>query len=286
MVVHHFSVDVEEYFHPTALAPHYPMAEWDTLERRSPRVIPKILDLLAEHDVRGTFFTLGWLAEREPAMLRCISDAGHEIASHGYDHQLVGRLGPEGFRKSVRRTKAVLEDVSGQEVIGYRAPSFSILPGMEWAFDILLEEHYRYDASLFPIAHHPTYGYPGAEKDPYWIERPSGRLAEFPSTTAQVLGRTLPASGGAYFRLLPYELVRLGMKQAESRGASGMFYTHPWEMDGWAPDVAASRLQMWRTFAGRQGTWARMTRLFREFRFGRVLRATCEAMETRVVAAR
>ena len=286
MVVHHFSVDLEEYFHPTALAPHYPMAEWDTLERRSPRVIPKILDLLAEHEVRGTFFTLGWLAEREPAMLRRISNAGHEIASHGYDHQLVGQLGPEEFRKSVRRTKAVLEDVSGQEVIGYRAPSFSILPGMEWAFDILLEERYRYDASLFPITQHPTYGYPDAEKDPYWIERPSGWLAEFPSTTAQVLGRTLPASGGAYFRLLPYELVRLGMKQAESRGASGMFYTHPWEMDGWAPDVAASKLQMWRTFARRQGTWGRMTRLFGEFRFGRLMRATFEAMETRVAAAR
>lgn len=277
MTVHHFTVDVEEYFHPTALARHYPMAEWDTLERRSPRVIPRILDLLAAHDVRGTFFTLGWLAEREPAMVRQIAEAGHEIASHGHEHKLVARLGPEGFRESVRRSKAVLEEVTGQEVLGYRAPSFSIVPGLEWAFDILLEERYRYDASLFPITQHPTYGYPEAEKDPYWIERPAGRLAEFPSTTARVLGRTLPASGGAYFRLLPYGLVRRGLKQAEARNEPGMFYTHPWEMDDWVPEVAAPRLQMWRTFAGRRGTWGRLARLFGEFRFER-LGATLEAM--------
>ena len=270
MTIHHFTVDVEEYFHPTALARHYPMSSWDSLERRSPEVIPPILDLLAAHGVHGTFFTLGWLAEREPAMVRRIAEAGHEIASHGYEHALVGRLGPERFRESVRRSKAVLEEVVGQDVVGYRAPSFSIVPGLEWAFDILLEERYMYDASLFPITQHPTYGYPDAEKDPYWIERPAGRLAEFPSTTARVFGRTVPASGGAYFRLLPYALMRAGLTQAESRGAPGMFYTHPWEMDDWVPDVDAPRLQMWRTFAGRRGTWARSTRMLREFRFGPV----------------
>ena len=270
MTVHHFTVDVEEYFHPTALARHYPMAAWDALERRSPVVIPRILDLLAEHDVRGTFFTLGWLAEREPDMVRSITDAGHEIASHGYEHELVGRIGPDGFRESVRRSKAVLEDISGQEVLGYRAPSFSIVPGLEWAFDILLEERYRYDASLFPITQHPTYGYPDAEKDPYWIERPAGRLAEFPSTTARLLGRTVPASGGAYFRLLPYGLMRAGLNQAAARGAPGMFYTHPWEMDDWVPEVPATRLQMWRTFAGRRRTLGRMDRMLSEFSFGRI----------------
>lgn len=281
MSVHHFTVDVEEYFHPTALARHYPMSAWDGLERRSPHVVPRILELLAAHDVKGTFFVLGWLAEREPDMVRRIATAGHEIASHGYEHELVGRLGPDGFRMSVRSSKAVLEDVVGQEVIGYRAPSFSIVPGLEWAFDILLEERYRYDASLFPITQHPTYGYPDAEKDPYWIERQAGPLAEFPSTTARILGRTVPASGGAYFRLLPYGLVRRGLRQAERRGAPGMFYTHPWEMDAWVPEVAAPRLQMWRTFAGRRGTWGRMERMLNEFRFGPVA-STLERMRPAV----
>lgn len=274
----HFTVDVEEYFHPTAIARHFPMSQWDTLERRSPRVVERLLDFLAERDVLGTFFVVGWLAEREPEMVRAIAGAGHEIASHGHEHELVGRLGPDGFRASVRRSRATLEDVAGEPVKGYRAPSFSIVPGLEWAFDILLEEGYRYDASLFPVSRHPTYGYPEAEVDPYWIDRPSGRLAEFPATTARVLGRRLPASGGAYFRLLPPALVRHGLRQARSREAAGMFYIHPWELDDWVPDVDAPRLQMIRTFAGRRGTWRRMERLLSEARFGPIDQ-TLESMD-------
>ena len=276
-VEHHFTVDVEEYFHPSALAPQYPMSGWEGLERRSPEVIRRLLETLAEGGIRGTFFALGWLCEREPLMVRAIADAGHEIASHGYEHELVGRLGPERFRSSVRRSKAALEDASGQAVRGYRAPSFSIVPGLEWAFDVLLEEGYAYDASLFPVTQHPTYGYPDADRDPFWIEREAGRLAEFPATTARVMGSTLPASGGAYFRLLPYGLVRTGLKQAAGRNAPGMFYIHPWELDDWAPDVAAPRIQRIRTFAGRKRTWSRIAKLTREFRFRRIS-LTLEAM--------
>lgn len=265
---HHFTVDVEEYFHPTAITRHFPMSEWDTLERRSPRVVERLLDFLAERDVAGTFFIVGWLAEREQEMVRAIAAAGHEIASHGHEHELVGRLGPDGFRRSVRRSRAALEDIAGKPVKGYRAPSFSIVPGLEWAFDVLLEEGYRYDASLFPVSRHPTYGYPDAGLDPHWIDRPSGRLAEFPATTARLLGRTLPASGGAYFRLLPPALVRRGLRQAHERDAPGMFYIHPWELDDWVPDVDAPRLQMIRTFAGRRRTWRRMSRLLSGASFG------------------
>lgn len=281
-ITHHFTVDVEEYFHPTALARHYPMTEWGGLVRRSPGVIARLLDFLAERQVRGTFFIVGWLAEREPAMARDIAGAGHEIASHGYEHELVGRLGTEGFRESIRRSRVILEDITGQRVKGYRAPSFSIVPGLEWAFDVLLEEGYRYDASLFPVSQHPTYGYPDAEPDPYWIHRPAGRLAEFPATTASLFGRTLPASGGAYFRLLPQGLVRRGLGQAAERGAPGMFYIHPWELDDWVPDVDAPRLQMIRTFAGRRRTWARMDSLLSETSFGRIDQAleTMAAPET------
>jgi polysaccharide deacetylase family protein (PEP-CTERM system associated) len=277
MTAHHFTVDVEEYFHPTAMSRHYPMGAWDGLERRSPAVVERLLSMLAERGAKGTFFVVGWLAEKEPAMVRRIAAAGHEIASHGYEHELVGRLGPDGFRASVRRSKGVLEDISGQPVLGFRAPSFSIVPGLEWAFDVLLEEGYTYDASLFPINQHPTYGYPAAERDPHWIRRASGALAELPATTARLLGSTLPASGGAYFRLLPYGLVRTGLRQAGARGHAGMFYIHPWELDDWVPEVAAPWHQRVRTFAGRRRCWDRLARLFREFEFQRVDR-TVSAM--------
>lgn len=267
MNAHHFTVDVEEYFHPSALARHYPMSTWDGLERRSPGVIARLLDFLAERETRGTFFVVGWLAEREPDMVRRIAAEGHEVASHSYEHELVGRLGPEGFRESVRRSKAVLEGLTGEAVLGYRAPSFSIVPGLEWAFDVLLEEGYRYDASLFPISQHPTYGYPTAPPHPHWLERPAGRLAEFPATTARVFGQVLPASGGAYFRLLPLGLVLRGLRQAEQRGAPGMFYIHPWEMDDWVPEVDAPWVQKVRTFAGRRRTWGRLEKMFGEFAF-------------------
>jgi polysaccharide deacetylase family protein (PEP-CTERM system associated) len=271
-------VDVEEYFHPTALARFYPMAEWYTLERRSPAVIDRLLDVLDGKSVRGTFFVLGWLAEQEPDMVRAIAGRGHEVASHGYEHELVGRLGPEGFRTSVLRSKQALEEITGEAVLGYRAPSFSIVPGLEWAFDELLAAGYRYDASLFPVSQHPTYGYPADSPDPHWIERPGGHIAEFPATTARVVGRTLPASGGAYFRLLPYRLVRAGLRQAAGREAAGMFYIHPWELDAWKPDVDAPWLPRLRTFAGRRRCWDRMDRLFHEFTFG-PLRETLHEME-------
>lgn len=277
MTTHHFTVDVEEYFHPTALASHYPMPAWESLERRSPGVMARLLDFLAEHGVRATCFIVGWLAEREPEMVRDIAAAGHEIACHGWEHELVGRLGPDGFRSSVRRSKRVLEDLSGSAVLGYRAPSFSIVPGLEWALDALLEEGFTYDSSLFPIRRHPTYGYPGAERYPHRVARDAGTLVEIPPTTLRIWGGTFPTAGGAYFRLLPYAVVRAGLIQATSYGAPGTFYIHPWEMDDWVPPVSASRLQRLRTFAGRKSVWRRLGRLVEEFPFGPIC-DTVEAM--------
>lgn len=265
---HHFTVDVEEYFHPTAMTGVYPTDAWDELPRRAATVMPPLLDLLDEASVKGTFFILGWLADREKEMVREIAKRGHEIASHGSEHRLVYELGQDRFRSSISRSKQTLEEIVGQEVLGYRAPSFSIVPGIEWAFDILLEEGYRYDASLFPIATHPTYGYPGAEKDPFWIERPSGDLLELPSTTFELMGRALPASGGAYFRLLPPWLVHAGIRQSAQRAQPGMFYVHPWEWDDWAPEALGSRLQWIRTFHGRKRVLRRMAKLAARFGFG------------------
>ena len=267
---HHFTVDVEEYFHPTAIASHFPSSSWEGLERRSPTVIARLLETLAAREIVGTFFVVGWLAEREPGMVRAIAEAGHEVASHGYEHELVGVLGPDGFRSSVRRSKEVLEQIVGVPVLGYRAPSFSIVPGLEWALEVLVEEGYVYDASLFPVSSHPTYGYPDCPSDPHWMTFPSGRLAEFPATTARVLGRVLPASGGAYFRLLPYGLVQAGLRQASARGAPGMFYIHPWELDAWVPQAPLTTAQRVRTFSGRVRCWGKLDRLFGDFRFGPV----------------
>lgn len=265
-VRHFFTVDVEEYFQVVALAPYAPMARWETFESRVERSVDELLALMARHDVRGTFFTVGWVAERHPAMLRRIAAAGHEIASHTYDHLRITHQTPEHFRDSVRRTKRILEDVSGSEVWGFRAPSFSIVPGTEWAIDILLEEGHRYDSSLFPIRR-KGYGYPGGARDPYWIDRPSGRLAEFPPSTLRTLGLTLPAAGGGYFRILPPQLVHAALREAERRGAPGMFYIHPWEWDPGQPRLDVPLLTRIRHYGGQGQVLARIEALFQRFAF-------------------
>ncbi len=273
---HHFSVDVEEFFHGTAFEPYVPRSSWAGLPRRSPGVIDRLLEVLDEVDVKATFFIVGWLAELEPEMVRRCARAGHEIASHSWDHRTVTAQSPDAFRDSVRRNKAHLEDLSGSPVTGFRAPSFSIIPGAEWAFDVLLEEGYRYDSSLFPIRGHPTYGYPESPPDPHMIRRPAGSLVEIPATTFEIAGRRLPASGGAYFRFFPYAYLRSAFRQSEDRGASATFYIHPWELDE-AQEVDAPLRTRVRAFYGLRHTWARTRRLLNDFEF-RPLRETAEAM--------
>jgi len=274
---HHFTVDVEEYFHPSALEPWIDPSEWETLPRRSPAIIDRILGLLDARGIRATFFVVGWLAEREPSMVRRIAKAGHEIGSHSWDHRRVTEQSPEEFRGSVQRTKAFLEDLTGDEVLGFRAPSFSIVPGLEWALDVLIEEGYAYDSSLFPVSQHPTYGYPEAERFAHWIERPPGRLAEIPPSTLRLWGSNLPASGGAYFRLLPYGLTRSAFRQADREGLAATFYTHPWAFDDWVPDLRMAVTARLRTFGGRRGMWDRVERFLDDFAFA-PMRDTLAAM--------
>jgi polysaccharide deacetylase family protein (PEP-CTERM system associated) len=269
MVVHHFTVDVEEYFHSSALEQLIPSTRWDGLTRRAPLLVSRLLDRMDEHGVRGTFFILGWLAGHEPGLVKEISHRGHEVASHGWDHMRVTNQSLEAFRESVRRTKQFLEDLVGRDVLGFRAPSFSIVPGKEWALDVLLEEGYRYDSSLFPIKQHPAYGYPEGERDPYWITRPAGRIAEIPPATLRVAGTNFPAAGGAYFRLLPYSLIRSALRSAQDRRSPGTFFIHPWELDQERPrDRVLPRVVQLRLFGGRKRAWSRLDRLFGEFRFG------------------
>src|SRR2546425_6244228 len=266
VVAHHFTVDVEEYFHVSAFESRVRRADWDRYESRVAGSVFRLLDLLARHDARSTFFVLGWVAERHASLVREIARAGHEVASHGWDHARVTKQSPPVFRDSVRRTKSVLEDLTGAPVLGFRAPSFSIVHGREWALDILIEEGYRYDSSLFPVRR-PGYGYPGGRPDPHWIQRPVGRIAEVPPATLRWCGMHLPAAGGAYFRLLPYGLVRAAFKRCERRGVPGTFYIHPWELDADQPHLDVPWLVRVRHYGGVKRTGERLGRLFRQVRF-------------------
>lgn len=263
---HHVTVDVEEVFHSTLLAERVPEHQWADLPRRAPGIVSWLLDEMAARDARGTFFILGWLAAKEPEMVRRISDAGHEVAAHSWAHRPVSALGHEGFRATVRRSKDLLEQIVGSPVLGFRAPSFSILPGCEWALDVLEEEGYGYDSSLFPIRVHPQYGYPDGESDPYWIERPGTRLLEVPPLTLRFLGRRLPAAGGAYLRFFPLRLFRTALRQAERRGAPGTLYVHPWDLDPDLPRMRLGARDALRLYGGSHRARRRLLRLLEEFR--------------------
>lgn len=266
MAWHHFTVDVEEYFQVSAFERLIPRFQWSTLESRVAGSVDRLLDLLAQHQAQGTFFVVGWLAQRHPHVVQSILAAGHEIGSHTWDHVRVTQQTPAEFRASVRRSKYVLEDLAGAPVLGFRAPSFSIVPGCEWALDILIEEGYRYDSSLFPIRR-PGYGFPGGRRDLYWLNRASGRLVEVPPATVRWSGMNLPAAGGAYFRLLPYQLVRNALRASERRGVPGTFYIHPWEIDVGQPRLPAPWLTRVRHYGGLERTEGRLRRLLSEFTF-------------------
>jgi polysaccharide deacetylase family protein (PEP-CTERM system associated) len=266
VIRHHFTVDVEEYFQVSAFEAIAPRARWERFESRVRPGVERLLAALAERQARATFFVLGWVAARQPGLVRDIAAAGHEIASHGWDHARVTRQTRHEFRETARRSKALLEELSGRAVLGFRAPSFSIVPGREWALDALVEEGYRYDSSLFPIRRR-GYGYPGAGRDPHWLERPGGRLAEIPPATVRYCGVTLPAGGGAYFRLLPYALVRAALRASERRGAAATFYLHPWELDPGQPRLPVPWSTRVRHYGGLTWVAGRLARLLSDFRF-------------------
>lgn len=248
----------------SAFEPFIRREDWDGQPSRVDASVDILLDLLARHDARGTFFVVGWLADRKPDIVRRISAAGHEIASHSWWHRRVMTLTPAEFREDLSRTKARLEDISGQRVVGFRAPSFSILPGMEWAFDCLLETGHLYDSSVFPIRR-PGYGWAGAPTDPYEIVRPGGILREYPMTTLDVAGLRIPAAGGGYLRQLPYGLIRRAFRARQAVGRGGMFYIHPWELDPGQPRVDCGWLTSIRHYRGLERTLPLLERFLDEF---------------------
>jgi polysaccharide deacetylase family protein (PEP-CTERM system associated) len=267
-IVNAMTIDVEDYFHVSVFDGLVPRSAWGTLESRVCQNTDRLLELFGEHGVRGTFFVLGWVADRFPELVKRIAGAGHEIASHGYGHRLVYDQTPEAFRQDVRQAKRLLEDATGQAVVGYRAPSYSIVPRSLWALDVLIEEGYTYDASIFPIQH-DRYGIPVSARHPYVIERRSGRLIEAPASTTQVGATNLPIAGGGYFRLLPYRWTRWGIgrvNRTECRPV--IFYLHPWEIDPAQPRLPVGIVGRVRHYRNLDQTEARLRQLLADFAWG------------------
>ena len=262
------TIDVEDYFQVSAMAPYIRRSDWESCECRVERNVDRILALLSEHDTRATFFTLGWIAERYPQLVRAIVDQGHELASHGYGHQRASELSRETFSDDVVRAKHLLEDLGGVAVQGYRAPSFSIGKGNLWAFDVLQEAGYRYSSSIYPIKH-DHYGMPDA---PRFAHQVASGLIEIPVTTLRLRGRNLPSSGGGYFRLLPYALSRwmIGKVNADDRKPA-IFYFHPWEIDHGQPRVPGIDLKTrFRHYVNIGRMERRLASLLGDFRWGRM----------------
>lgn len=270
------SVDVEDWFQVQAFAGVIDRSAWEDLPRRVEANTDRILGLFEAAGVRATFFTLGWVAERHKALIRRIVAGGHELASHGYGHELVHAIGPEAFRADLRRAKAVLEETGGVPVIGYRAPTFSIgRRSAPWAHAVLAEEGHRYSSSIFPVKH-DLYGEPDAPRAPHRPD-PSG-VIELPMTTVRVGSRNLPCAGGGWFRLVPYALFRAGLRRVNAEGTSGLFYFHPWEVDPDQPRVAAGRLARFRHYVGLAAMEGRVARLLRDFAWGRMDQVFAAAM--------
>lgn len=263
------TVDVEDYFHVAALASNISRDSWTSRESRVVGNTHRLLSLFEQFDVRGTFFVLGWVAERYPELIRDIAANGHEIACHGFSHRLVYEQSPEEFYEETLRSKSLLEDITGSRVLGYRAASYSVVRDSLWALDILVELGFTYDSSIFPV-HHDRYGIPGAERAPHRLSTPDGKLiVEWPLATASILGLRLPVAGGGYFRLLPYWLSHWGLASINQRELRPfIFYLHPWEIDPAQPRIAASWLSRFRHYTNLGKCEERLRRLLGEFRFG------------------
>jgi polysaccharide deacetylase family protein (PEP-CTERM system associated) len=271
-IVNAMSVDVEDYFQVSAFEKTVSRASWDTFESRVVRNTERLLDLFDRTGTKATFFVLGWVADRFPALVKTIASTGHEVASHGYHHQLVYMLTPDQFREDVRSAKAALESATGSAVVGFRAPSFSLVPSTLWALDILIEEGYQYDTSIFPIRH-DRYGMPDAPRHIHTIDRPSGALLEMPMATVRLGHVNLPVSGGGYFRLLPYAWTRWGIRHMNFTDRQpALFYLHPWEIDPDQPRIAAGFATRLRHYTALSSTGPKLARLLREFEFDTVAR--------------
>jgi polysaccharide deacetylase family protein (PEP-CTERM system associated) len=261
------TVDVEDYFMVTAFAGGIKCSDWPLYECRVERNTHRILELMAQYGVKGTFFVLGWIGENYGSLVRDIQAAGHEIACHGYNHRLIYDLTKDEFREDVRKAKTVLEDITGTPVFGYRATSYSIVKETLWALDILAEEGFRYDSSIFPV-HHDLYGVPGAQRFFHTITTKAGEILEIPPTTFKLFGQNIPVAGGGYFRLYPLRLTKAIIRRINMiEKKAAVIYVHPWEIDVDQPRLNGGLLSKFRHYVNLRTTEQKLEDCMKEFRF-------------------
>jgi polysaccharide deacetylase family protein (PEP-CTERM system associated) len=267
-IVNAFTVDVEDYFQVSAFEGLFPRTSWEDQPWRVEASTQRLLETLEKFGVTGTFFTLGWVAERHPELIRRIVSAGHELASHGYDHTRVTELNPTSFRADVSKTKSILEDIGGVEIKGYRAPTFSFRKDNEWAYQILADTGHLYSSSIAPLKH-DLYGVPDAPRHSYLA---LAGLTEIPLSTIRIAGRNLPCGGGGFFRLYPYSVTRWCAERLnQHEGKSCVFYMHPWEFDPGQPRQTGLRLKTrFRHYLNLNRVQARLERLLGDFTWGRM----------------
>ncbi|MHB1423531.1 MAG: XrtA system polysaccharide deacetylase [Gemmataceae bacterium] len=269
------TIDVEDYYHVSGFDRCVSRQQWDDFTPRIGDSTRRVLHRLAEAGVRATFFILGWVAERQPDLVRAIRAAGHEIGCHSYAHRLIYEQTPRQFRDDLRQARLMLEDILGESVTAYRAPSFSIVKRSLWALDILLEEGFVFDSSIYPT-HHDRYGIAGTPLHPHRIERAGGSLWEFPPPVWRIMKYPLPIGGGGYFRLYPYGLTRHGLRAINAAGRPFAVYLHPWEFDPQQPRLRPGRMRAFRHYVGMRRTEARLVQLLKDFRFGTLSQALGE----------
>jgi len=271
MIRNALTVDVEDYFHVSAFAGSIDRKDWNNYPLRVERNTQRLLELFDNNGIKVTFFVLGWVAERVPHLVSEIAAMGHEVACHGYSHQLVYDQTVEEFREETLRSKSLLEDIAQVPVRGYRAASYSITQRSLWALDVLAEAGFTYDSSIFPIRH-DRYGMPGTPETPYLLKSPAGQsIVEFPLSTARLFGMHLPVAGGGYFRLYPYRLTKFGLSRINSNNHPFIFYMHPWEIDPGQPRIDAVLLSRFRHYNNLHRFEGRLRRLMEDFHFGTVL---------------
>jgi polysaccharide deacetylase family protein (PEP-CTERM system associated) len=268
-VLNVLTIDVEDYYHVSGFESVVRFEDWDRYESRVERNTHRLLDLLDEYQTKATFFALGWIAERQPQLIRAIDGRSHEVACHGYAHRRIYTQAPEQFRQETRRSKQLIEDAIGRPILGYRAASYSITAQSLWALEILREEGFAYDSSIFPIRH-DRYGIPGYRRFCHALNGPEGStLVEFPISTLRLAGVNVPIAGGGYFRLFPYAFIRWGLRRInEKERQPALVYLHPWEIDPAQPRIRARALARFRQYLNLQKTEERLVRLLQDFRFG------------------
>ena len=263
---HALSIDVEDWFQVLNMAHVVDRASWETHELRCGDSTRRFLDLLAAHDAKATFFFLGWIAERMPDLVQEVAAAGHEIGSHGYDHQLLPALGEDGFRAELIQSSAILAEITGTPPRVFRACTWSITRQTPWALPALAEAGFTLDSSIYPVRH-PDYGVRGAPTSPYRIATPGGTITEFPPLTLSVFGRRFPVGGGGYLRLFPLRLLRMGLHQQEAAGWPGCLYLHPWELDPDQPRRDLGGIRGFRHYVNLRGTASKLSRLLKSYQF-------------------